>query len=508
MYARAIGVHRIGSPRSVAEARHLLTRLLWEYPEHLLANRALYQLARWALDEGNTDHAFSLLNTLRENSKSPILKGEAAFLEARTASLNGDSKLAVQLFEEAAASLAEPQARTARLQAAIARLRGGDFKGITLIQQTGAPSDKTLNADIELERALATTPPPAARTAIEQFLIRFPDHPRAGEARIAAIEAALVGTDPDLDFAREQLKSVSPEAGVTAQRIALAKLRIEDLSGDPAVTATAQSIIDTYPNDPAAAEASLTLGRTLFQAGNYHSARMTLETLAASDTDPARAQVASLLAARAASRGGTPQSDEEALKLFDKTIAFKGPLTAVATLERASHLIDMARLPEASDFLRKWTKTLPENDPLQLPAGLLLGKALYAQGSSSPGSLMEALAVYDKLLAHAKNQPALFNRLQYLRGMTLEQLPDEKNPSRKRDTQAFEAYHSVLETTTPPAEWEYFELCGFKALALLEKAKRWQAAIAIAQKIASFKGPHAKDAADHAARIQLEQMIW
>ena len=66
----------------------------------------------------------------------------------------------------------------------------------------------------------------------------------------------------------------------------------------------------------------------------------------------------------------------------------------------------------------------------------------------------------------------------------------------------------MLETTTPPAEWKYFELCGFKALTLLEKAKRWQAAVNVARKIASFNGPGAKDAAARASKIQLEQMMW
>jgi len=194
--------------------------------------------------------------------------------------------------------------------------------------------------------------------------------------------------------------------------------------------------------------------------------------------------------------------------LFDKAIESQGPLAAIATLEKAEHFIEMYRLAEASAFLAKWIKTLPENDPLQLPAGLLLGEALYAQGSSNPASMVEALAVYDKLLAHTKNQPALLNRLQYLRGLTLEQLPDPKNPAKKCETQAFEAFYSVLETTTPPAEWKYFELCGFKALTLLEKAKRWQAAVNVAKKIASFNGPGAKDAAARASKIQLEQMMW
>jgi hypothetical protein len=138
----------------------------------------------------------------------------------------------------------------------------------------------------------------------------------------------------------------------------------------------------------------------------------------------------------------------------------------------------------------------------------LLGEAIYAQGSANPTSLPDALAVYDKLLEHADKEPAVFNRIQYLRGRTLEQIPDEKDPSRKREKQAFIAYYSVLETNGPPAEWHYFELCGFRALTLLENAGRWPAAIACAKKIASFKGPRAAEATTHASQLQLKHQIW
>ena len=509
LFTRAIGLHRVGTPVSRAESRVLLNRLRVEYPQHSLAHRALYQLARWLIDEGLIDQAFAILNMLRDTAESPDLKGEAAFLEARIACLNGDPKKAIQLFDEAAAALAGPEARLAKLQSAIARLRAGNLNGVALIQQTGAAPDKALEADLELERALSTTPPVAARAAIEGFLARFPDHPRASEARLAGVEAALASPNPDLPAVSKQLDAFSAGHEIAAPRVALARLRIADLSNDSAgAIAAAQAIVDTHPGDPAAAEAALTLGRNLFQTGNYNAALLVLKKLAESELNPARAQVAWLIAARSAALGGTPQSKEEALVLFDKAMGSAGPLAAIATLEKAEHLIDMYRLAEASDFLGKWIKTLAENDPLQLPAGLLLGEALYAQGSGNPASMGEALAVYDKLLVHAKDQPALFNRLQYLRGMTLEQLPDPKDPSKKAETQAFEAFYSVLETTTPPVEWKYFELCGFKALTLLEKAKRWQAAVNVARKIASFNGPGAKDAAARASKIQLEQMMW
>lgn len=512
LYARGIGLYRVAAPESMSEARRLLKRLCFEAPSHPLANRALYQQARWLLDAGSSDQAFWILDSLRNASPSSRLKGEAAFLEARIATAKGDSKQAALLFDEASKELVGAESRSAKLQAAIAGFQSDDLKSLAIRSPRGTTLESGLEADLELERALAAKEPGTAKAALEAFLTRFPDHSRASEARLTAAEVALSETAPDLAFARTQLVSLAamPDQFVApfASRLALANLRLADASHDSAVTiAAAQSIIDRFPGDPAAAEAALTLGRNLFQAGSYIPARLTLEKLAAAETHLPQAQVAWLLAARAAALGGTPKSKEEALILFDKAIAGKGPVNTLAGLEKARHLIDMDRLAEASVFLRKWMATISESDPLQFPAGLLLGEALYAQGSAHPESLSEALAVYDKLLVIAKTQPTLLSRLQYLRGTTLERLPDLANPTQKREKQAFQAYHSVIETAESPVEWEYFERCGFRALALLEKSERWPAAVTLAKKIASFKGPRAEEAANHAGQLQLKHMI-
>ncbi|MEO8613588.1 MAG: tetratricopeptide repeat protein, partial [Luteolibacter sp.] len=514
IFTRAVGLHRIGTPESMAEALRLMTRLRLENPEHVLANRALFQMARWQLDEGTIDTAFAMLDTLKNTEKSPILRGEAAFLEARKAYMLGDAKQAIRLFDEAALALPDPFARSARLNAAIARLRSGELKGVILIQQGGSTQDKELEVDLALERALSSPSPTEARRALEEFITQHPDHPRVPEARLAAAEAALSGQAADLSFARAQLDALDakPDTAGTLPpaRLALARLRIADLSENSVTAiAIARSIMETYPADPIAADAALTLGRNLFETKDYNPARLVLEKLAASDSDPGRAQAAWLLAARSAALVGTLSSKEEALVLFDKAIALEGPLVSIARLEKADHLIkNMYRFAEASTFLRKWFDSLPKTDALRLPAGLLLGQSLYAQGSTSPNTLVQALEIYDQLLPHAEKHPALTYRLQYLRGLALEQLPDEKNPTKKRGSQAFIAYYSVLETTTAPTEWEFFELCGFKALSLLEKAERWPAAIACAKKIASFKGPRSEEAATRANQLQLKHMIW
>lgn len=511
MFTRAIGLRRIRTPEARAEANLLLNRLQFENSKHPLATRALFETARWALEDGFTERAFRILDTLREIGNPPEIQGKAAFLEASRAYTQGDHKAALGLFEEAVGKLSTHEAKTASLNAAIVALSGA--AGSMPVINLARPEDSAVAADLELERALATVAPDAKRAAIEEFLSKHSGHPREAEAHLVAAEAALMGSKPDLSYARAKLDTVTTlvekSADIPPVRIAWIHLRICDLAGDSAITiATAREFLKQYPIDPVASDASFILGRNLFQLHNYNDARLVLEKLAASEPDSPRAQASWLLAARAAALVPTNQSQQEALTLFDKVIQINGSVSPAAMLEKGRLLIDMNRLTEAAMFLRKWFDSLKPADPLHLPAGLLLGEAIYAQGSANPTSLLEALMVYDKLLVHAEKDPAVFNRIQYLRGRTLEQMPDEKDPSKTQKKQAFLAYYSVLETTTPPAEWNYFEECGFKALDLLEEAGRWPAAIACAKKIASFKGPRAEKAANHASQLQLKHQIW
>ena len=513
LYSRAIGLHRLPSPEAKTTALRLMTRLRLEYPAHALASRALLQIGRWFLDQGKTAQALTVLDAVREAAKTPVLGGEAAFLSAQAAFAEGDSKQAVRLFEDAAKSLTAQAADTARLDAAIARLQQGELVAVSP-REASLLTPATL-ADLQLEQALAATPPAAAKAAITTFINHHPDHPRLASARLAAADAALSTNPPDLTTAREQLDALaaSPVASDTLApaRLALTRLRFTDLSNDPEATiAAARGFLESFPNEPAAADAALVLGRNLFQSGDYNPARMTLEKLAATDSSPPRAQVAWLLAARAAALIPSPQSREEALLLFDHAITTKGALGPIASMEKARHLIDLNHLADAITLLRKWNDALPKDDPLRLPVGFLLGEALIAQAEKNPAALTEVLAIYQKLLAHPKVDPATRYRLQYLCGQTLEQLPNPKKPGAKRVAEALEAYYSVLEGASkePPAEWEWFERCGFRSLELCESAQRWQPAIAIAKKIASFKGPRAEEAAARARALQLKHFVW
>lgn len=511
LFHRAKGLRLANSPESNAEAKSLLNRLWLEFPDHPLAARALILAGQWLLSTNTPEKASNLLAAAHELARSPTIQGQALFLKAQAAFTAGSPAIAAQNFDQAASLLEAQAADTARLNAAISQLQQGLVTNTTPNPPALSPPTQ---AELELEQALANPNPAAALAALESFLARHPNHARTNEARLAIANNALSHSPPSTTTARAQIQTIesSPQGSTVPQdQLALAKIRLADLSANTQDTITAaKAFLESYPTHPLAPDVTLTLGRNQFQTGDFNLARMTLEKLASTDKNPPRAQVAWLLAARAAALVPSPQSREEAVNLFDQAIRIDAPLDDIARLEKARLTIDLNRLAEATTFLRNWMESLPKDAPLRLPAGFLLGESITLDAADDPASLSEALTIYQQLLTHPKADPATRHRLKFLCGQTLEQLPDPKDPTAKRIPEALEAYFSVLEAATksPPAEWDWFERCGFRALEIYENAQRWQPAIAIARKIASFKGPRAEEAANRARILQLKHMVW
>jgi len=514
IYTRGVGLHRVNSPLAKDEARLLLQRLRLLAPQHFLVPKSLLTLAGWELENGAGDEAFSILDTLRRSAKSPIVRGEAAFLNARAAFENGDPTLAASLFEEAASLLEDGNRDAAAFNSTLVRI-GEDPSALLTIQNLEPAAVEKLEADLILEKALLMETPEQAKAALDEFLRENPDHPRAKEARLAIAEAALASAPPDLSLAKAQLDTLAAsDEGITASqepRLALARLRLLDISGNSEETITLAAVVaETFPDSSASSEAGLILGKSLFKSGQYNEARLVLEKLAASEPGTQRSQAALLLAARSAALGATAQSREEALVLFDRTMAMDGSLTALARLEKARLFIDLDRLPAAIELLHQAFTTTAPDDPSRLPTGLLLAEAIYGRGDSDPDSLTDALDIYDSLMSLTTGNLSSYFRLQYLRGLTLEKLPDPTDPTKTRLAEARDAYFSVLDrpTTPPPPEWEWFERSGFRLLSILELAQDWSAAIAIAEKIASFAGPRSGEAETRARQLRLKHMIW
>lgn len=514
LYALAIGMHRVDRPTAKAEASMLMRRLGVLAPQHFLVHRSMLTLAAWRAEEGRTQQAFDILDHLRHSAKSMIVTGEAAFLKAQSAFENGDTASAAELFQEAADLLEGENKAAAALNSALSTLEQDPASSITIQNLDPAVREK-LSVDLSLERAFASNTPQKTISALDAFLKEHPDHPRAAEARLAIAEAAVGTVPPDLSLAKAQIDTLGASDSALPEsyaiRLTLVRLRLLDLSGDSAATvAYANEIIAKFPGTHASSEASLALGKILFRSGNYNEARIALEKLAASEPGTQRSQAALLLAARSAALGATTQSREEALAIYDKTMKIEGALKSLALVEKARLLIDMNRLPAAIESLTSAYQSASPDDPSRFSTGLLLAEATYARGDTDPESLTNALKIYDSLLQASSGNSSRFFRLQYLRGLTLEKLPDPADPSKKRLTEAREAYFSVIDRPVdpPPAEWEWFERSCFRLLTIQETEEDWKAAIAIAGRIASFGGPRAEEAATRARQLRLKHMIW
>ncbi len=521
MRALAEALRRSSDEASHARAQVLLTRLRLEYPSHPFSIQASLEQAQRLLTAGDPAAADYLLDHLPADLPVP---GAAHFLHARAAYEKGDAKDAIGLFEAAAAGLKAERKAAALLNAGMLRLAGGLKPALITNGKTTDPDDPAASpefrADLSLEEALATPEAGQRKAALDAFLEQHPEHPRLAEILLSTAEAALAVHPPDSAAARQRLAALAaldaeepaPANPPDPARLALAKTLLAGQEGDPAaIRAASDAFLSAFPEHPGAAEVRLLLGHTLADEGDFNRARMTYEKLAATENlPPDRAQAAWLLAARAAAMVPTPQSREEALGLHDKALAIQGPLAAVSRLEKARLLLDLDRPGEVPALLGKWLEALPKNDPLRLPGGLLLAEAAAAANPEEPAALTRALALYQELLKHPATDAANRHRIKFLCGDLLERLPDPRQPNTKRIPEAIATYYSVLEEAgaKPPAEWEWFERCGFRALELYSAAERWQPAIAIARKIASFNGPRAAEAAKQAELLQLRNMVW
>ncbi|MDB6080695.1 MAG: hypothetical protein JWO82_4442 [Akkermansiaceae bacterium] len=508
LYYRALGMRREGSEIFKSSSRKLLKRLIVEYPNHPLALRALWELARWNLeDPGRKEEAALVLEGVErlaaQDSGEGSLEAAAQITAAHGQFLAGDYQKAAETLKDVADSLNGPARRTASLNAAASMLATDNLPAFdTFTKSSGA---EPYSADLALERALflAAHRNPEGLKALDQFIIANPSHPRLAEARLACAHAALEASVPDLALAKAQLESIPVNSAVPAGSLALAKIRVETRSGDwGAAVELAGNFLKANPDDPRREEITFELGNARFQNKEFNAAQLVFQNLVAARPDGPLAQPAQLLAARSAALA-TVQSREQSIGLFDKVIAGKGSLADLARLEKADALITMSRLPEAIATLEPWLKAMKKDDPLRMTAGLMLGEALYASGKADKANFDKALALYSGLLADLPEDSPRRFQLQYRIGLTLER---KDEPSK-----ALDAYYSVLDLTKAEqgqvSDWQWIDNCGVCARRLLEDAHKWEAAIKVAKKHAALPSPGAKEAGERASTLKQEHMI-
>ncbi|MFM2170876.1 MAG: hypothetical protein RI957_1105 [Verrucomicrobiota bacterium] len=501
LYLRIRQSSQLQEAENLENLRRLVTQLRWEHPDHALAQYATVALARALFREKQADKAIHLLENMIASAVGGVAQTEAHLLLAREFFQQQNFSEAATAFEKAAQTLQSTARSNAQFNAGISWLLAADVAQMQRLQDAGSPK---LKASLQLEQALlvAHQQPERGLPMLDRFIVDHPTHYRIHEARLAMAFCALEQVPPSIALTRALLESLEDESEF-AEEILLARIQLANSTQEnSSAISLCRKFLESYPESKQFANVTLSLGIALYQNSDLNDARQTLQKLEKSH--PEKAAPALLIAARAAARTGTPQSLTEAMELFDRIIQSKSPLSAFAALEKARTLIDTkssTSLQLAAKELETLHGMLGQNPTLQITAGLLWMETLHALSGSDATRLQEGLSLQRKLLDNPLLTDDDRNRVIYFRGLTLEQL--------NQADQALDAYYQVIEAAgkQAPSHWDYFERCGFNAIALLEKNRRWEPAIALAKKLATFPSPRAKEAEERAQRLSLEHMI-
>lgn len=508
MFHLALGIKRLTSPEANASARLLLTRLRLEYPGHPLVARSLIELGRWNLEAGRSEQATACFDALsRLGSKSPPeILAQGLALEASSRFAEGDFEKAAGLFDQSSELLESGRRRAARQNAAIALLSAGNLAAFDQIADSDENAD--LQTHLALERALYLTSKrdPEALPALLSFIHQHPDHPRIPEARLHAALAALHTVPPDLEEATDQLEAITPDqrSQLPAAGLALAEIQVLGASESwDKAAARAAGFLQNHPDSPEYALILFERGRALFRNKDFTEAVITLKSVAEKFPDAPEAPAALFLAARAAAKGATPQSQRESIALFEQAAAKDSPFRDVARLEMAELHKRLSQFDDAIGILQPWFDSLPDDSPLLPNVGFLLGETILARAQGDATQLEQVLKIHDRLLKAFPEGSVVWQQVLYQKGLTLERFGD-------RQDEAFDAYMKVVQAASqkPEGDWKAIEDCGNAALRILEERKKWAAAKKLALRIRDLNGPGAAAAGERAKRIGLDHQIW
>ncbi|WP_435894334.1 tetratricopeptide repeat protein [Oceaniferula spumae] len=517
LYYRAKLLARSADTNNHSRALAILARLRALQPaSNLLANEQYMKLASASLldtaylhlKQNNPERATYTLAAMEKVAFSPRLKDQASFLRGLLLAKEARPEDALAAFNYARQSASTDIASAASVNAGIMSLLASNLTTFEKINE--ANKNQKIRTSLMLERALwkCSQGDVTGRTDLEAFIIAHDNHPRENEARLALASACVDISPPDVILARAELETIAPRLTDAANQYTITRIgiRAEELAGEwDAAAKIAESYINDFKDSPQIPGIMLKLGESLYHNEDFNKARRVFQDIAAKFPKSPYAPYSEFYAAMAARLGGTPQAREDCIGMFQKIIDSDHPLAAESRIQQSRVLIDLRRYEEAEKSLAPLKKS--KDVAIRREAGVLLADCLHRQGSVDTTKYNQAITIYNELLEE-KNLPLAWNnRIHFLRGQTYE--------SMKERGKALDSYIDVIirvEADQPGAqkeeEWLWFYRCGFKALAMLESDKRWEAAVKFARRIATYKGPRAEEAAKRANNLAKTHMIW
>src|SRR5438067_7794447 len=265
---------------------------------------ALLQYARLQMEAGKVNDALAILSEAGKTNAAPQVREQIDFESGR-------AMYAALKFQDAAGRFEtlgnnrSAVAPAALFNASLASLRVDDKtkteRDKAELVRRGQVDDA---AEVALEQAVAAAERGEKNAAalLQDFVRRFPDHPRVSEAQIALAEMAYHSIPPKLDEAEKNLAAAraTHPTELAVEHADYLAIWLADARGEDSdrVIASARDFLRAHTNSPLVAEVRLKLAESHFRRQDFARAEREFETLAPENPKSALTEQALFLAAQ------------------------------------------------------------------------------------------------------------------------------------------------------------------------------------------------------------------
>jgi tetratricopeptide (TPR) repeat protein len=470
---------------------------------------ALFEFAKFEIDDGRFDEADAILESARLMRPEPALLIRIDFLSAHAQYLAKQFETATAAFEQIAHR--DPHlANAALFNASSGWLQIGNhthfISDYNQLEKQG--EDEQSRAELRLEEGLmqAAKGDKKAAGSLQRFIRDFPKNLRVSEAWVGLAELAFHSSPPRLDEARKDLDHAvqSRPTDSAAERADYLRIWVEEAAGgnESQVIEIAKRFLEQHRKSRFAREVRMKLAELYYRRQDFANAQTQFEIIAQQNPNDPLAEKALFFAAESAMSSMSEHTLDRALVLFDQVVQKNGPMRWAARNEQA---VIERKLGKPKDALALYDEVLKSDAGAAEKREALCGKAdtFFEAGAVDATSYQRAIEAYDQLAADKEGSPHWRNQALFKKGLCLEKKGDRGG--------ALATFYKILEDESRGGErrelfWYY--KAGFNAARLLEQDSKWESAVAIYDKLVAAGGTRSDEAKARLNNIRLEHFLW
>ena len=488
-----------------ADAQALLEKYLEDNPESPRLPELMNQLEQVYLLEDNND--VTLFRKWSKDITQPLRASYAMLPYARTMERLGHRDKASELLRSFLSHFQDhPLVAEARLELAENKLIQLD-PAAALVEVSDQPiMVPALRARYAFVRGLAESALKHPELAEQDFgQAAALDKDLSVDAVYNQGLLALLTSQADSYKSNESMKGIADNSGIKEREEYLAVLNADqgDRQSTAKVITLARKFLVEHPESGFVNQVRMKLGEALLVSGNARDARLELERVGRADSTSELGRQALLLAAQASARSMDPKSIDDALMILEQVAQNPnaGGDRWQARFEQAA-LKNAQTLPlEAISIYDQILASSEPSQELREATQMAKGDTLSGMAITDPVNNQKAILLWRELADTQGAPPHWRNQALCKIGLINEKMG--------ASDAALAAYYEAMKTSLdqePEQLWH--DKAAFEAARLLETKQQWSDASRIYQQIISERGPRAAEAKARLSKLRLENCLW